>query len=451
MERRRTCAVLLLLPLSFLSRFGQCEARNILVIDAVPSPSHQIWMRALSSALGNSGHNVTLLTMPTIGNVVQENVHPLFMPELWEWMQSDMDIDILEMANMGSYVKLFAFLTFYDPQNQRALNSTGYKALLNYPKDFKFDLMIYDYLSAYSLLSLKEFFNDPPLVAVSPYPGIGVTNVMTGGPELFSFVPHMLKDTVQDCFWDRLENFLVSSMFNFLEQYYILPVGTKAVRKILPDQVQTMNELLLSSTIQLANYHPTIDCVHPIMPSVIPVGGLQIAEPKPLPKDLEEIYSLKSMGNVLFSLGSNVKSEDLGVERLNELIGALEELPDYNFIWKIDLKGLDLKMPKNVFIRKWLPQNDMLADKRTVLFMSHAGGLSTQECTWYGVPMLALPVMFDQFPVSLLRLLEISLTICCVLFSSLGHSLDCLPELGACCEGGNGTKSGHSLLEEGRA
>lgn len=374
------------------------QSANILIVDAVPSPSHQIWMRALSFALGKNGHNVTVLSCSK-PKEAPINVHYLAMPEVMEWMSQDMDVDFLDMANMNSFVKMIAFLPMYKPLDEVALNSTGFKTLINYPRDFKVDLMIFDYLSTYGLMSLKEFFNNPPLIAVSPYPGIGVTNLMTRGPDFTSFIPHMMKDELENSFIDRLENFVISSVFNLLEQYYILPTATKTVKKVLPGQKQSIKDMFESSIIQMANYHPVIDAVQPLLPNVIPVGGLQIVEPKPLPQKLENIYSRKSKGNVIFSLGSNVKSEDLGESRLKQIIGALREIPDYNFIWKIDIKGLRLHIPNNVFIQSWLPQNDLLADNRTTLFISHAGGLSTQESIWFGVPMLALPVMFDQFPV----------------------------------------------------
>lgn len=102
---------------------------------------------------------------------------------------------------------------------------------------------------------------------------------------------------------------------------------------------------------------------------------------------------------ILFALGTNVRSELIGETRLRAIIGALAEFPDYHIVWKIDMTKVELKMPANVFVRSWLPQNDILADDRTKLFISHAGGLSTQEATWYGKPVLALPVMIDQFPV----------------------------------------------------
>lgn len=58
------------------------ESTNILVIDGVASPSHQIWMRALSFALGaQPGYNVTVLS-PTPAKGAPDNVHYLSMSEL---------------------------------------------------------------------------------------------------------------------------------------------------------------------------------------------------------------------------------------------------------------------------------------------------------------------------------------------------------------------------------
>lgn len=37
------------------------------------------------------------------------------------------------------------------------------------------------------------------------------------------------------------------------------------------------------SQIALISTHPTMDYVQPLPPNVIPIGGLQITEPKPLP------------------------------------------------------------------------------------------------------------------------------------------------------------------------
>lgn len=43
-------------------------------------------------------------------------------------------------------------------------------------------------------------------------------------------------------------------------------------------------------------------------------------------------------------------------------------------LWKFENDTLP-NMPSNVMIRKWLPQNDVLAHKNTILFLTHGGNI----------------------------------------------------------------------------
>lgn len=66
-------------------------------------------------------------------------------------------------------------------------------------------------------------------------------------------------------------------------------------------------------------------------------------------------------GVVLFSLGSNMRSDTLGEKRIREIIGAIREFPDYTFIWKFE-SSFPLEVPNNLIIRKWVPQNEILGE-----------------------------------------------------------------------------------------
>jgi MGT family glycosyltransferase len=51
--------------------------------------------------------------------------------------------------------------------------------------------------------------------------------------------------------------------------------------------------------------------------------------------------------------------------------------------------------PANVHVCNWAPQLTVL--KRADLMITHGGNATVKECIWMGVPMVALPLMRDQF------------------------------------------------------
>lgn len=82
-------------------------------------------------------------------------------------------------------------------------------------------------------------------------------------------------------------------------------------------------------------------------------------------------------------------------DRLNEFLESFKNLK-LKVLWKCDLTNV-LSESKNVLIRPWLPQSDILAHKNVRLFITHGGLFGTTEGTCRGVPMLFMPVYGDQF------------------------------------------------------
>lgn len=115
---------------------------------------------------------------------------------------------------------------------------------------------------------------------------------------------------------------------------------------------------------------------------------------------MEKFISEGKNGAVLFSLGTNIKSDQLGAMAQIKILEALEQIPEYNFLWKFESDTLPVNPSKNVLVRPWLPQNDLLGHPKIKLFITHSGGLSTTEASWYGVPLVAIPFMVDQHRVS---------------------------------------------------
>lgn len=53
-------------------------------------------------------------------------------------------------------------------------------------------------------------------------------------------------------------------------------------------------------------------------------------------------------------------------------------------------------IPKNVLPAEWLPQQDILANRKIRGFISHGGLLGTQEAMFNAVPMIIFPFFAEQ-------------------------------------------------------
>lgn len=105
-------------------------------------------------------------------------------------------------------------------------------------------------------------------------------------------------------------------------------------------------------------------------------------------------------GVVLFSLGSNFRSDFMPIEKQRMFIEAFRQLSDFNFLWKFESNISAAELP-NVRIRSWLPLSDALAHPKTKMIIFHGGLLTSQKAFWRGVPMIIMPFAFDQHQVTL--------------------------------------------------
>lgn len=159
-----------------------------------------------------------------------------------------------------------------------------------------------------------------------------------------------------------------------------------------------MSDLEQRAVLIFVNVHPAMCIAQPLPPNLIPVAGLHIKDANRLPSDIESFVNSARKGAVLISFGTNMRRDLMSIEKLNAIIQALRELPDYHFVWKFDLPATEV--PPNVLIRPWLPQSDLLANSNVKAFFTHSGLLSTQEAVWWGVPLLCMPFGLDQFQVN---------------------------------------------------
>ena len=114
----------------------------------------------------------------------------------------------------------------------------------------------------------------------------------------------------------------------------------------------------------------------------------------PLPNDIQKFIDESEHGVVYFSLGSNLNPSAMPIEKQQAIIKALSKLKE-RVIWKWN--DLDAKVDKKKFlIQKWFPQDDILANPKVKVFVTHGGLLGGTEAVYYGKPLVTIPIFADQ-------------------------------------------------------
>ncbi|XP_031633767.1 uncharacterized protein LOC116347346 [Contarinia nasturtii] len=240
-------------------------------------------------------------------------------------------------------------------------------------------------------------FKNPPLISVTAYGNPSLLNSVIGAHQYYSYVPHYYLHYENDMnIWQRLYNFVVHIVELYDRGAVFNPKLDKLMKEKFGSNYPTITELEQRTAIAFVNTHPSYQVAAPLPENVIAVGGLHIRETKPLPKDLQDFIASSNKGAILFSLGTFVRTSLMDIEKQKIILDAFEQLPDYHFLWKFEEQTIDIELPKNVIIRPWLPQSDILAHPKVKAFFSHCGLLSTQEAIYRGVPILGIPIAYDQ-------------------------------------------------------
>lgn len=109
--------------------------------------------------------------------------------------------------------------------------------------------------------------------------------------------------------------------------------------------------------------------------------------------DEYEEFIADGKGTIIISFGSMIKT--IPQQVTEDILMFARAFPEYRFIWRNSNRPEGT--PENVKVSSWIPQVDLLADARTKVFVSHCGNHGAHESLFNGVPILAVPLVFDQF------------------------------------------------------
>ncbi|XP_013186705.1 UDP-glucosyltransferase 2 isoform X2 [Amyelois transitella] len=154
-----------------------------------------------------------------------------------------------------------------------------------------------------------------------------------------------------------------------------------------------MKVLYDSVDLMIVNEHKTWDFNRPVPLSMVYLYGTLIKPRSEISKDITAFIDSSPNGVIYLSFGTSVSECQLPQDKLQIMLKVFSELP-YNVLWKWgdDLPG----KPQNVLVRKWFDQANILKHPKIKLFITQGGVQSIEESIEAAVPMLGLPIVFDQ-------------------------------------------------------
>ncbi|XP_075220411.1 UDP-glycosyltransferase UGT5-like isoform X2 [Lycorma delicatula] len=354
-------------------------------------------MLALSHALAKKGHNLTVITPNPSKEPIKNHrdIDISYGYKEWQRVQAMNHISLQVrispskiIGDMYNFINFFTSLVFDSPDVQeliKELNGT------------KIDLILYESLYYSSLLGFKEITGDPPVVGLLTLHSFMLSDLPQGNPVFPSYVPSVYSSSCDRMtFWERLNNLYLTVYSHYVTEYCIKPLQENYLRKYFGNVKHTAEELEYNKSLLIVSADFATGYPRPIQPNTVYVGPMHIVKPKPLPLDLQKWMDEAEDGIMYFSLGSNMKGTSVPHEKKIAFIEAFKKFPRTRIIWKwesdVELPG----KPENVLSRKWLPQQSILAHPKLKLFISQAGVQSFEEATFYGIPILAIPLFGDQ-------------------------------------------------------
>ncbi|KAF2366712.1 UDP-glucuronosyl/UDP-glucosyltransferase, partial [Trinorchestia longiramus] len=373
-----SCMVILFVMMTSLT-----QGYNILIALLLESKSVHRLYQTLARNLVAANHSVTLIT-----SYNATFSHPKFVNFNVMGSEPLEEGNAFEMVDMGD-----GFTSFNRKIvriGSRMWENESVKEL--WERRHSFDAMMMPDFGNSIFLPFTFNFTGPLMMIVAP--GVDYFPMSLDG--------NWLPPSVVPCIflpYDESMNFFerVENVFSLWEDTKwrgkILSTEKAFLEKRFPN-VGDLSRYYEKSSLTFINSHPAMENPVPLLPNQIEIGLLNARRAEPLPKDLEDfIESSGDHGVIYFSLGTFTKSTDIPSRAKLAFVEAFRRVPQ-KVIWGYD--GDDLDLPANVLKRSFLPQQDILGHPKTRVYISHCGIQSTQEAKYHGVPVLAVPVSFDQ-------------------------------------------------------
>ncbi|XP_056250152.1 UDP-glucuronosyltransferase 2A2-like [Seriola aureovittata] len=366
--------------------------------------SHWVNMKVLVEELHSRGHAVTVIraadswyiseTSPhyntvtvNIAGAENEDFYRLFVSEVIKikrsqgsvWARFALDMELKDkFSELHKRVCEMVVNMLENKELMKSFQDGKYEAVLTDPADGG-GVMLAHYLGLPLVFNARWTVHGEAHFAIAPSP--------------LSYVPLPPSELAdQMTFFERVKNIIFYIMRMHLYKQVAGPHYSALANHFIGPGVDYFS-LFQAADLWLMRVDFVFEFPRPTMPNVVYMGGFQCKPAKPLPQHLEEfVQSSGEHGVIIMSLGTLIG--ELPHDLANEIAAAFAKLPQ-KVIWRY--KGdRPATVGNNTLLVDWMPQNDLLGHPKIKLFVSHGGTNGIYEAIYHGVPIVGIPIVFDQ-------------------------------------------------------
>lgn len=246
----------------FVALLASSEGANILGIFYYPSYSHQIVYHELVKGLSDRGHHLTILTADRM-NSNHPNITEIYMDNSYEE-----NINFVECKEVGGLKLFYLLLKAQVKRTDRQLTHPEVQNLIHNHTNYKFDLIILEYLFASPMIFFADLYKCP-IIGISAI-GAGIpVHELLGNPVnpvihseiIFPYQHGRLT------FTERLSSFIYYFGTKFFLQPMFEVIGMTQARKYFNNSSITLAGSEENVDLVFVNTNPVLDYVRPITPN----------------------------------------------------------------------------------------------------------------------------------------------------------------------------------------
>ncbi|KAH8310459.1 hypothetical protein KR044_001512, partial [Drosophila immigrans] len=388
----KTARVVVALLALFLST-RPAQSENILALFAYTFSTPYSVAIPYIKALIHNGHNVTVISslgfLPDI-----KDVRHIRVASIDQIIEHVMNFDYSDCLN-NKWKEALVSSSFHYNISQGLLSDSGVQSLLE-DRSEHFDMVVLEPTHSDALIGFAEHFN-ASLVGLSTFGSSWLTDHLAGNsaPSIYRPIQPM-GYSHGDSLLDKWNNWIYIAEEWMIDRLVILPGQQQLFTRYFKRPASRLLERRTTYSLMMINQHFSLGRVRSNVPNIIEVAGMHMDVPSiPLEPELLEFVNGAEHGVIYFSMGMEILNKWLPKNMEQKMLQTFAQLPQ-RVIWKHEMHS-PLNKSDNIYFSAMASQRQLLEHPNLKLFITHGGLLSIIEAAYSGVPMLGLPIYFDQF------------------------------------------------------